>query len=121
MQRIYANNSRTESQINFVFDDRKKHASPEAFYIAAMRFLAQIWGIEESIKQYLSSLNKTKCSNSELRQRVNDCLSITPVPIFLPLLENIESEHSFCNDWNTQELVWSSGDKYVLMSWETSA
>jgi predicted enzyme related to lactoylglutathione lyase len=121
LQRFHADNNRNESQIDFVVGNCDGYESPLDFYAAAIRMLWDGWDSEQNTEKYIANSVQRERSIDELTAVVNECLAITPILDFAPQLINVESVHSFRDDWNVREFVWRSGNQYVFMSWDTAA
>ena len=121
MRQIHADNTRNESQIDFVSDDHHLHQSPDEFFAAAIRLLHDGYDSAENIEKYITNATWVARTITELRTAVEECLAITPIPDFFPNLKGAVAIHSFRDDWNLQEFVWRCGDQYWYMNWGTAA
>lgn len=120
-KRFHADNNRNESQIDFVIGNCDDYGSPLDFYAASIRLLWERWDSDENTEKYIANSVQNERTFDELTSIVNECLTITPIVDFSPKLEQIESVHSFRDDWNVREFVWQTGRQYVFMSWGTAA
>ncbi len=121
LQRVHSDNSRSESQIDFVVGSFSCYESPRDFYAAVIRLLWDGWDSERNTEKYIANSVERERTLEELAAIVTECLSITPIDDFAPKLDNVSFVFSYRDDWNVREFVWHSGDKYVFMSWDTSA
>lgn len=121
MQRFHADNNRNESQIDFVVGCSDDYNSPLEFYAAVIRMLWDGWDSEQNTEKYIADSIQLERQADELKSIVNGCLAITPIVDFAPILTNIESIHSFRDEWNVCEFVWRVDAQYVFMSWSTTA
>ena len=121
MQQVHADNNRNESQITFISDDSSAYGSPDDFYAAAIRVLWAGWDSDANTEKYIANANKQDLTREGLQQVVAECLQITPVADFELDFANVVSVHSFRDDWNVREYVWSTPTTYWLMCWDTSA
>jgi hypothetical protein len=121
LQRFHADNNRNESQIDFVVGNFDDYDSPRDFYAAAIRMLWDGSDSKENTEKYIAKSVQRERQIDELTAVVNECLAITPIGDFAPSLMNVESVHSFRDDWNVREFVWRSENEFVFMSWDTAA
>lgn len=121
LQHIHSDNNRNESQIDFVVGRFSCFESPRDFYAAAIRLLWDGWDSEQNTEKYIANSVERERNPEDLPAIVKECLAITPIDDFVPILDNISLVYSYRDDWNVREFVWHSGDKYVFMSWDTSA